>query len=175
MNPRHKHDYAHSWRSKAPVIYRNTPQWFIAMDKPAAVKGSKQKASLRELAVKIDRRDALRAAAGQQPHRRHGRAAPGLGHLAPAGLGVPITVFVHKETGEAIPGAKFKGSKVLQKRIADAFKAEGADAWFADGAATAFSRGLSITPPIGSRCATFSTCGSIRARRMPSASKSAKT
>ena len=34
MNPRHKHDYAHSWRSKAPVIYRNTPQWFIAIDKP---------------------------------------------------------------------------------------------------------------------------------------------
>ena len=52
MNPRHKHDYAHSWRSKAPVIYRNTPQWFIAMDKPTAVKGSKQKASLRELALK---------------------------------------------------------------------------------------------------------------------------
>ena len=36
MNPRYKHDYAHSWRSKAPVIYRNTPQWFIAMDKPTA-------------------------------------------------------------------------------------------------------------------------------------------
>ncbi|WP_180490206.1 class I tRNA ligase family protein, partial [Escherichia fergusonii] len=29
-----KHQYPHSWRSKKPVIYRNTPQWFIAMDKP---------------------------------------------------------------------------------------------------------------------------------------------
>ena len=28
-----KHQYPHSWRSKKPVIYRNTPQWFIAMDK----------------------------------------------------------------------------------------------------------------------------------------------
>ena len=28
-----KHDYPHSWRSKAPVIFRNTPQWFIPMDK----------------------------------------------------------------------------------------------------------------------------------------------
>ena len=32
---RHKHDYPHSWRSKKPVIFRATPQWFIAMDKPA--------------------------------------------------------------------------------------------------------------------------------------------
>ena len=29
-----KHSYPHSWRSKAPVIYRNTPQWFAAIDKP---------------------------------------------------------------------------------------------------------------------------------------------
>ena len=28
-----KHQYPHSWRSKKPVIFRNTPQWFIAMDK----------------------------------------------------------------------------------------------------------------------------------------------
>ena len=39
--------------------------------------------------------------------------------------GVPITVFVHKETGEVIPNASFKASKELQKRIVDAFKAEG--------------------------------------------------
>ncbi|OZA08155.1 MAG: isoleucine--tRNA ligase, partial [Rhodobacterales bacterium 17-64-5] len=29
-----KHSYPHSWRSKAPLIYRNTPQWFVAIDKP---------------------------------------------------------------------------------------------------------------------------------------------
>ena len=29
-----KHQYPHSWRSKKPVIFRNTPQWFIAMDEP---------------------------------------------------------------------------------------------------------------------------------------------
>ncbi len=29
-----KHQYPHSWRSKKPIIFRNTPQWFIAMDKP---------------------------------------------------------------------------------------------------------------------------------------------
>ena len=31
-----KHQYPHSWRSKKPIIFRNTPQWFIAMDKPIA-------------------------------------------------------------------------------------------------------------------------------------------
>ena len=31
---RFKHQYPHSWRSKKPIIFRNTPQWFIAMDKP---------------------------------------------------------------------------------------------------------------------------------------------
>src|SRR5262249_58577772 len=35
-----KHQYPHSWRSKKPVIFRNTPQWFIAMDKPIAEGGS---------------------------------------------------------------------------------------------------------------------------------------
>ena len=31
-----KHQYPHSWRSKTPVIFRNTPQWFLAMDRPFA-------------------------------------------------------------------------------------------------------------------------------------------
>jgi isoleucyl-tRNA synthetase len=146
MNPRHKHDYAHSWRSKAPVIYRNTPQWFIAMDKPFAVKGSKQKASLRELALK--------SIAGTRfvPPQGSNRIG-GMVEQRPDWLisrqrawGVPITVFVHKETGEVIPGAKFKGSKELQKRVAEAFKAEGADAWFADGAAARFLEGLVENP-----------------------------
>ena len=38
-----KHQYPHSWRSKKPVIFRNTPQWFIAMDKPIADAGGDTK------------------------------------------------------------------------------------------------------------------------------------
>ena len=75
--------------------------------------------------------------------------------------GVPIAVFVHKETGEMIPNARFKSSKELKKRIFDTFKAEGADAWFAEGAARAIPRRhCRRSPPSGSRCATSSTCGS---------------
>ena len=38
-----KHQYPHSWRSKKPVIFRNTPQWFIAMDKPIAMRRQRER------------------------------------------------------------------------------------------------------------------------------------
>ena len=145
MNPRHKHDYAHSWRSKAPIIYRNTPQWFIAMDKPNAAEAAKG-ATLREAALgSIDEtrfvppqgRNRIRGMIEQRPDWVISRQRA---------WGVPITVFVHKETGDVIPSAKFNWSKDLQKRIFDAFKAEGADAWFADGAAARFLDGLVDDP-----------------------------
>ena len=53
------HSYPHSWRSKAPLIFRNTPQWFISM---AANE-------LRAEGARGDRRDPLDPAAGQEPHR----------------------------------------------------------------------------------------------------------
>ncbi len=145
MNPRHKHDYAHSWRSKAPVIYRNTPQWFVAMDKPAGVKGAKQK-SLRELAVKSIAETRFVPAQGRNRIGGMIEQRPDWVLSRQRAWGVPIAVFVHKQTGEVIPGAKFKGSKELQKRIVEAFKAEGADAWFAEGAAGRFLDGLVEKP-----------------------------
>ena len=171
MNPRYKHDYAHSWRSKAPVIYRNTPQWFIAMDKPTA----KGKPSLRELALNSIGETRFVPAQGRNRINGMVEQRPDWVISRQRAWGVPITVFVHKETGEVIPNAKFKGSKDLQKRIFEAFKAEGADAWFAEGAPRASWKGSLKSPPIGSRCATFSMSGSTRARRTPSASKSART
>ncbi len=142
MNPRYKHDYAHSWRSKAPVIYRNTPQWFIAMDKPTA----KGKPSLRELALKAVGETRFVPAQGRNRINGMVEQRPDWVISRQRAWGVPITVFVHKETGEVIPNAKFKGSKDLQKRIFDAFKAEGADAWFAEGAAARFLEGLVEKP-----------------------------
>jgi isoleucyl-tRNA synthetase len=142
MNPRHKHDYAHSWRSKAPVIYRNTPQWFIAMDKPTG----KGKPSLRELAVKAIGETRFVPAQGRNRIGGMVEQRPDWVISRQRAWGVPITVFVHKETGEVIPNAKFKGSKELQKRIFESFKTEGADAWFAQGAADRFLRGLVEKP-----------------------------
>ena len=142
MNPRYKHDYAHSWRSKAPVIYRNTPQWFIAMDKPTA----KGKPSLRELALNSIGETRFVPAQGRNRISGMVEQRPDWVISRQRAWGVPITVFVHKETGEVIPNAKFKGSKDLQKRIFEAFKAEGADAWFAEGAAGRFLEGLVEKP-----------------------------
>ena len=79
---RHKHDYPHSWRSKKPVIFRATPQWFIAMDKDLGERGHAARAR-----AESHRRHALGSAARREPHHRHGRDAARLGGLAPACLG----------------------------------------------------------------------------------------
>ena len=71
------HSYPHSWRSKAPLIFRNTPQWFISMSEDG----------LRDKALEGHRRHPLRAGARAQPDPRHGRDPARLGDLAPARLG----------------------------------------------------------------------------------------
>ena len=77
-----RHDYPHSWRSKKPVIFRNTPQWFIAMDED--IDGGDTLARARP---ESHRRDAMGAAARREPHPRHGPDQARLGGLAPARLG----------------------------------------------------------------------------------------
>ena len=78
-----KHQYPHSWRSKKPVIYRNTPQWFIAMDKDIAGDGD----TLRHRALAAIKSTRWVPAAGREPHQRHDREPARLGDLAPARLG----------------------------------------------------------------------------------------
>ena len=83
-----KHQYPHSWRSKKPVIFRNTPQWFIAMDKDIADDGkAKPGDTLRARALHAISGHPLGAAAGREPHHRHDRQPARLGDLAPARLG----------------------------------------------------------------------------------------
>ena len=83
-----KHQYPHSWRSKKPVIFRNTPQWFIAMDKPIGLASSTADTAYAARArCRAIERHALGAAAGREPHQRHGREPARLGDLAPARLG----------------------------------------------------------------------------------------
>ena len=141
MNPRHKHDYAHSWRSKAPIIYRNTPQWFIAMDKPNATKAAKN-ATLRDAALASIDETRFVPPQGRNRLRRHDRAAARLGHLAPARMGRADHRFRAQGNGRGDPEHDIQSLEGLQKRIFDAFKAEGADAWFAEGASARFLDGL---------------------------------
>ena len=69
------HQYPHSWRSKKPVIFRNTPQWFIAMDQPISLLADTAKHGLTLAAIGAagDRTNPLRAAAGRASHWCHDR------------------------------------------------------------------------------------------------------
>jgi isoleucyl-tRNA synthetase len=122
-----KHQYPHSWRSKKPVIFRNTPQWFIAMDKPMA-----SGLSLRDTALKAIGETQWVPATGENRIRGMVNAKPDWVMSRQRAWGVPIAVFVKK--GEHTPLI----SDAVNARIAAAFEQEGADAWYAEGAAARF-------------------------------------
>jgi isoleucyl-tRNA synthetase len=117
--------YPHSWRSKKPIIFRNTPQWFISM-------GDGQKDSLREKALKAIDATEFFPASGQNRLRGMIEQRPDWVISRQRAWGVPIAVFVDKATGKILNDSK------VNQRIYDAFVQEGADAWFAEGAATRF-------------------------------------
>ena len=110
------HSYPHCWRHKTPVAFRATPQWFISMEQAGL------------------RRDALDAIRGVQ-------WVPDWGQARIAGMiegrpdwcisrqrtwGVPIALFIHRETGEPHPR-----SVELMRQVADRVQQAGADAWYA--------------------------------------------
>ena len=159
-----KHQYPHSWRSKKPVIFRNTPQWFIAMDKDIADDGkAKPGDTLRARALHAISVTQWVPPAGQ--NRINGMIAgrPDWVISRQRAWGVPIAVFV-REKGDG--SAEILQDDAVNQRIADAFEQEGADAWYMDGARERF---LGLAPTrTGRRSTTSATSGSIPARPMPS-------
>ncbi|MFZ5790541.1 MAG: isoleucine--tRNA ligase [Pseudomonadota bacterium] len=109
------HSYPHSWRSKAPLIFRNTAQWFISMEKNELRK--KALAAIDDTRfVPPQGRNRLYAMIESRPDWCISRQRA---------WGVPIAIFVDKRTNEPL-----RDQKVMD-RIAEAFEKEGADAWFA--------------------------------------------
>ncbi len=137
-----KHEYPHSWRSKKPIIFRNTPQWFVYMDK-GGVNGNN---TLRETSLQAIDSTRFVPAAGQNRLRAMIEQRPDWVLSRQRAWGVPICVFRNTETDQIIPGPGFDKSDELASRIETAFKAEGADAWFEDGAQERFLKGIVEDP-----------------------------
>ncbi len=108
------HSYPHSWRSKAPLIFRNTPQWFISMNRTG----------LREKALAAVDETRFVPATGQNRLRGMIETRPDWCVSRQRAWGVPITVFVDKASGEPLR------DEAVIERIVAAVAAEGADAWF---------------------------------------------
>jgi len=136
-----KHQYPHSWRSKKPVIFRNTPQWFIALDKPIAQDGTaKPGDTLRNRALAAIK--VTRWVPPQGENRITGmiESRPDWVISRQRAWGVPITVFVRPQGDGSVDILQ---DERVNKRIAAAFEQEGADAWYAEGARERFLGELS--------------------------------
>jgi isoleucyl-tRNA synthetase len=135
-----KHQYPHSWRSKKPVIFRNTPQWFIAMDKPfgldlpleGRVESGTNRPTLRDVALAAIKATQWVPEAGENRINGMIENRPDWVVSRQRAWGVPISIFVNRETGDILKDARVNAA------IADAFEAEGADAWFADATGARF-------------------------------------
>jgi len=126
-----KHQYPHSWRSKKPIIFRNTPQWFIAMDTP--IDGGID--TLRNRALRAIQVTRWVPEQGQNRITGMIQGRPDWVISRQRAWGVPIVVFV-KENADGT--ATILQDEAVNKRIGAAFEQEGADAWYAPGARERF-------------------------------------
>ncbi len=128
-----KHSYPHSWRSKAPVIYRNTPQWFAAIDRPLGDGMDEHGTTIRERALtSIDTLVRWTPPSGRNRLHSMIAARPDWVLSRQRAWGVPLTCFVKKGAKPTDPDYLLRDSQV-NARIVDAFKADGADAWYVQG------------------------------------------
>ena len=109
------HSYPHSWRSKKPLIFRATPQWFIPMDGPHGVRAKALEAIEATSFVPTQGRNRLYSMIAARPDWCISRQRA---------WGVPIPVFVERATGEPLR------DQAVVDRVVAAFREEGADAWY---------------------------------------------
>ena len=113
-----QHSYPHSWRSKAPLIYRATPQWFISMETN----------SLRKKAIKAINETKFYPEKGKDRLMSMVEGRPDWCVSRQRVWGVPLPIFINKKTKEPL-----RDQKVIN-RIAEIYEKEGSDCWFTDDA-----------------------------------------
>ncbi|MGB0866206.1 MAG: isoleucine--tRNA ligase, partial [Granulosicoccaceae bacterium] len=111
----YEHSYPYCWRTKTPVIYRATPQWFISMEQ----KGLRQNA--------LDEIAKVKWVPGWGEARIHGMIAnrPDWCISRQRYWGIPIPLFVHKSSGELHPE-----TLPVMEKVAAAIEQSGIQAWF---------------------------------------------
>jgi isoleucyl-tRNA synthetase len=128
-----KHSYPHSWRSKAPVIFRNTPQWFVAIDKPLDDGLSTYGETIRKRALtSINQLVTWTPIAGRNRLNAMMEARPDWVLSRQRAWGVPLTCFTKVGTKPTDPDFLLRNAEV-NARIKAAFEAESADVWFVEG------------------------------------------
>ncbi|MEA9587571.1 isoleucine--tRNA ligase [Xanthomonas sp. WHRI 10064A] len=110
-----EHSYPHCWRHKTPIAFRATPQWFISMEQ----------ANLRADALKAIEQVTWYPAWGQARIAGMVEGRPDWTISRQRTWGVPIALFVHRETGEPHPR-----STELLRQVADRVELGGVDVWY---------------------------------------------
>lgn len=110
-----QHSYPHCWRHKTPIIFRATPQWFISMDKGA----------LREQALAAIQQVQWQPHWGERRIRGMVESRPDWCISRQRSWGVPITLFVHRESGALHPQMDR-----LIERVARQVEEAGIESWF---------------------------------------------
>jgi len=130
---------AHSWRSKAPVIRLNRPQWFVAIDTPLADGMGTYGDTIRARALaSIDQLVAWYPPSGRNRLHSMIENRPDWVLSRQRAWGVPLACFMRRgPEGEV----ELLRDETVNARIVAAFREEGADAWFAEGARERFLEG----------------------------------
>ncbi len=131
------HSYPHSWRSKAPVIYRNTPQWFAAIDKPVGDGLDMHGKTIRVRALTEIDNVKWTPQSGRNRLFSMMETRPDWVLSRQRAWGVPLTCFTKKGALPTDPDYLLRNAAV-NARVLDAFEAEGADAWYKPGAKERF-------------------------------------
>ncbi|WP_170326932.1 isoleucine--tRNA ligase [Ruegeria arenilitoris] len=127
-----KHSYPHSWRSKAPIIYRNTPQWFASVDRKLNDGMGEMGDTIRERALRsIDELVKWTPQTGRNRLYSMIEARPDWVLSRQRAWGVPLTCFTKK--GALPTDADYLlRNEDLNARIKAAFEKDGADIWYTD-------------------------------------------